>query len=158
MRHTRNFSHALHAVLLTAGLGLWAVSAAAPDSDDAFIARTINSSTIPANGDINPYGVAFVPLDFPGGGTIAAGDVLVSNFNNGANLQGTGTTIISLTPRGPIAPPGTAVTFFAGSLPGLSTALGALRGGFVVVGNVPTSDGTVATIGQGAIEVIDRRG
>jgi len=30
---------------------------------------TITASTIPANGDVNPYGVAFVPPDFPAGGS-----------------------------------------------------------------------------------------
>jgi DNA-binding beta-propeller fold protein YncE len=102
--------------------------------------------------------VAFVPRGFAEGGAIAAGDVLVSNFNNSANVQGTGTTIIQLDPRGSLAPPGTAVTFFSSSLPGLSTALGVLRGGFVLVGNVPTTDGTFATIGPGALQVIDRNG
>jgi hypothetical protein len=80
--------------LFGAALGLAAANALAEgfDSDDAFIPRIINSSTIPANGDVNPYGVAFVPDGFAPGGTITAGDVLVSNFNNGANQQGTGTT------------------------------------------------------------------
>lgn len=139
------------AVLLTA-------SAWGQDRDRPFLPRLINTSTIPGNGDVNPYGVAFVPESFPRGGTTVAGDVLVSNFNNAANLQGLGTTIIRFRPSGPLAPPGTAVTFFASSLPGLSTALGVLRGGFVIVGNVPTTDGTIATIGQGALQVIDRNG
>src|SRR5271156_7115891 len=125
---------------------------------DAFIPNVINSTTIPANGDVNPYGVAFVPASFPAGASIAGGDVLVSNFNNISNVQGTGTTIVSLTPGGPPAVPGTATTFFTSGLPGLSTALGVLRGGFVLVGNVPTTDGTFATIGQGALQVIDRNG
>jgi DNA-binding beta-propeller fold protein YncE len=145
-------------LVLTAALGLWAVSAPASQSEGAFIPRLVNSSTIPANGDVNPYGVAFVPWDFPDGGAIHGGDVLVSNFNNAANLQGAGTTIVQLNPRGPLAPPGTATAFYTSSLAGLSTALGALRGGFVLVGNVPTTDGTIATIGQGAIQVIDRHG
>src|ERR1700679_694892 len=114
-----------------------------PGSERAFTPILVNSTTIPANGDLNPYGVAFVPSGFPTGGTIAAGDVLVSNFNNGANLQGLGTTIVKLTPSGPIALPGAAVTFFTSTLPGLSTALGVLKGGFVLVGNVPTTDGTI---------------
>jgi DNA-binding beta-propeller fold protein YncE len=84
--------------------------------------------------------------------------VLVSNFNNGANLQGTGTTIIQLRPRAPLAPPGTANVFFTSPVGGLSTALGVPRNGFVIVGNVPTTDGTIATIGQGALQVIDRHG
>src|ERR1700730_12062336 len=145
-------------IVIAASLGLWGALALASQPEDAFIPLIINSSTIPSNGDLNPYGVAFVPERFPGGGTIAAGDVLVSNFNSSTNVQGTGTTIVQLTPRGPLAPPGTAVTFFTSSLPGLSTALGVLKGGFVVVGNVPTTDGTAATIGQGALQVIDRHG
>ncbi len=142
------------AVVTLAG---WGAQAAWAD-DDAFIPRVLNSSTIPANGDLNPYGVAFVPEGFAAGGIIAAGDVLVSNFNSSANLQGTGTTIVQVRPSGLPAAPGTAVTFFTSSLPGLSTAIGALRAGLVVVGNVPTTDGTFATIGQGALQVVDRNG
>ena len=145
-------------MILAPILGFWAASAPASESEGAFLPRLINSSTIPANGDVNPYGVAFVPWDFPDGGIIHGGDVLVSNFNNGANLQGTGTTIVQFNPQGQIAPSGTATAFYSSNLAGLSTALGALRGGFVLVGNVPTTDGTIATIGQGAIQVIDRHG
>ena len=139
-------------------LGLVLAPAMADGSGGAFIPRLVNSSTIPTNGDVNPYGVAFVPEGFPSGGTIAAGDVLVSNFNDSDNLQGTGTTIVSLTPSGTLADPGDATTFFTSPLPGLSTALGVLRAGLVIVGNVPTSDGSFATIGQGALQVIDRNG
>ena len=127
-------------------------------ADRAFIPKLINSSTIPSNGDLNPYGVAFVPEDFPTGGVIHEGDVLVSNFNDSTNAQGKGTTIIALAPHGALAPPGTATVFFTSNLPGLSTALGVLKRGFVLVGNVPTSDGTFNTIGQGAVQVIDRNG
>jgi hypothetical protein len=122
------------------------------------------SSTIPANGDLNPYGVAFVPQDFPGGGTIAPGDVLISNFNNFNNVQGTGTTIVKLTPDGTVVPSvtpgnsGSAVTFFTSTPTGLTTALGVLQGGFVLVGNVPTTDGTFGTIAQGSLQIIDRHG
>jgi hypothetical protein len=125
---------------------------------DAFIPKAITSSTMPANGDVNPYGVAFVPRGFPAGGKIAEGDVLVSNFNNSANNQGTGTTIIQFSPQGQIAPPGEAATFFTSKSAGLSTALGVLRSGFVIVGNVPTTDGSIATIGQGSLQVIDKAG
>src|SRR5208282_600306 len=145
--------------ILAASLGLLpVVGSVAVAQEDAFLPRAINSSTIPANGDLNPYGVAFVPSGFPSGGKIASGDVLVSNFNNSANLQGIGTSIVQLNPSGPIAAPGSAATFFTSELPGLSTALGALRGGFVIVGNVPTKDGTFATISRGALQVIDRHG
>jgi hypothetical protein len=105
-----------------------------------------------------------VPQNFPRGGTIAPGDVLISNFNNSHNVQGTGTTIVKLTPNGTVAPPvmggmsGNAVTFFTSKLTGLSTALGVLSGGFVLVGNAPTADGTFHNIKQGALQVIDRNG
>ena len=48
--------------------------------------------------------------------------------------------------------------------PGLSTALGVLRSGFVLVGNVPSTDGSGActgqesNVGQGALFVLDRHG
>jgi len=53
------------------------------------------ASTVPANGDVNPYGVAVSTKSFA---KIHAGDILVSNFNNSANLQGRGTTIVDITP------------------------------------------------------------
>lgn len=143
--------------VLLASAGL-IVGGTAEAQDGAFIPKLVNSSTIPMNGDLNPYGVAFVPEGFPAGGALTGGDVLVTNFNDVNNLQGRGTTIIQLTPNGTLAPPGSAVTFFTSSLPGLSTALGVLRGGFVIVGNVPTTDGTFATLGQGALQVLDRNG
>ncbi|MDE2263795.1 MAG: hypothetical protein KGL45_14830 [Gammaproteobacteria bacterium] len=124
---------------------------------DAFIPRLLNTSTSPSNGDLNPYGVAFVPEGFPGGGRIQTGDVLVSNFNDNANIQGNGTTIVSFSPDGGVAAPGSANTFFRSALPGLCTALGVLRGGFVVVGNVPTTGGAFPVL-QGALQVIDRKG
>jgi hypothetical protein len=158
MQKYQTFRRALHRSMAVASLGFLAATGSQADAGDAFIPRVVTSSTVPSNGDINPYGVAFVPEGFPGGGKIVAGDVLVSNFNNGANAQGEGTTIIQLTPRGTLAPPGTAVAFFTSSLPGLSTALGVLRAGFVLVGNVPTTDGSFDSIGQGALQVIDRNG
>jgi hypothetical protein len=154
---TSTFKHSPWLAAAVVAMAGWGTQAASAEVD-AFIPRTLNSSTIPANGDLNPYGVAFVPDGFAAGGVIAAGDVLVSNFNSSANVQGTGTTIVQVRPSEPPAAPGSAVTFYTSSLPGLSTALGALRAGFVVVGNVPTTDGTFATIGQGALQVIDRNG
>lgn len=152
-------------MLSIAGIAsLATVMAYAADDEGAFLPRLVVSSTTPANGDLNPYGVAFVPQGFPSGRSIAPGDVLVSNFNNLNNLQGTGTTIIKLTPNGTVAPPvpvgssGNAVTFFTSKLGGLSTALGVLQGGLVIVGNVPTTDGTFGTISQGSLQVIDRNG
>ncbi len=113
----------------------------------------VNATTVPANGDVNPYGVAFVPKGFAGGGATATGDVLVSNFNNNANLQGTGTTIVSVTPAG-----ATSLFYQGPAGEGLTTALGVLRNGFVLVGNVPSTDGTSATVGQGSLLVLDKLG
>lgn len=157
MTYLNRFRQQFSSLALAIGLTLLTGMAGA-EEPGAFLPGLVNSSTIPANGDLNPYGVAFVPRGFPSGGTIGAGDVLVSNFNNSANLQGTGTTIVAFDPRADIAPPGAATTFFSSALPGLSTALGVLRAGLVVVGNVPTADGTIATIGPGALQVIDSHG
>jgi hypothetical protein len=112
-------------------------------------------STIPSNGDVNPYGVATVPHGFPAGGTISPGDVLVSNFNNSNNLQGTGTTIVRIQSSGP------ASVFFQGTAPlGLSTALNVLRAGYVLVGNFPSPDlsGNCTTATAGSILVINKSG
>src|SRR5450631_136037 len=57
-------------------------------------------STVPSNGDQNPYGVAFVPDFFARGGLLEPGDILVANFNGGGNLQGTGTTIVRISRTG----------------------------------------------------------
>jgi len=125
------------------------------DSDDAFLPSPVRSaSTVPANGDVNPYGVAFVPRNFQtGSGPLKHGDILVSNFNNSANLQGTGTTIVRIPANG------SPTVFFQGKTGlGLSTALGTLQYGFVVVGNSPSTDGTSATAGPGSLLVIDNHG
>jgi hypothetical protein len=99
-------------------------------------------STVPANGDVNPYGVAAVPAS---AGRLVAGDVLVSNFNDKANVQGTGTTLVEVSPAGQ-----TSVFASISKMPagqacpggvGLTTALGILPGGWVVVGSLPTTAG-----------------
>jgi hypothetical protein len=115
-------------------------------------------STVPANGDLNPYGVAFVPNDFPSGGTIKPGDILVSNFNNGLplNQQGTGTTIVDISPNG-----SQSLFFQDSAVPGLDTALGILKSGFVIVGNLPAtydSSGNLLSIGQGSLLILDKSG
>jgi hypothetical protein len=117
------------------------------------------ASTVPSNGDVNPYGVAVVPAS---SGNLVQGHILVSNFNNSANLQGTGTTIVD------IAPNGTASLFAwidASSLPGpcpggvgLTTALAVLRSGWVIVGSLPTTDGTSATAQAGCLIVLNNAG
>jgi len=118
-------------------------------SDDAFLpSPVVTASTVPSNGDVNPYGVAFVHKDFQAGtGPLMPGDILVSNFNNKANVQGTGTTIV----RVPAS--GSPTLFYQDPVKfgpvGLSTALGTLRYGWVVVGNSPViaSSGTAGEPG-----------
>jgi hypothetical protein len=102
------------------------------------------ASTVPANGDVNPYGVAVVPAS---GGRLTAGDILVSNFNDKANVQGTGTTLVEVSPAGHASVFASISALPAGqACPGgigLTTALGILPGGWVVVGSLPTSHGGV---------------
>jgi uncharacterized protein (TIGR03118 family) len=112
-------------------------------------------STIPGNGDVNPYGLAFVPKGIASGGVLQPGDLLVSNFNASSGVQGTGSTIVRITPQGGQS------TFFDGTvqLPGeslgLTTALGVLKSGFVLVGNVPNVGGVAQ---QGSLLIIDSNG
>jgi len=117
------------------------------------------ASTVPANGDVNPYGLVVVPATV---GSLTAGNLLVSNFNNSANLQGTGTTIVQVTPSGSVS---LFAQIDAAKLPGpcpggvgLTTALAALKSGWVVVGSLPTTDGTSATAQAGCLLVLDSNG
>ncbi len=114
---------------------------------------------MPANGDINPYGIVVVPTTT---GKLVAGNLLVSNFNDKANDQGTGTTIDQITTAGKSS-------LFAkidpktlpGSCPGgvgLTTALSILPGGYVVVGSLPTTNGMSATAKAGCLIVLDSAG
>jgi hypothetical protein len=113
-------------------------------------------STVPANGDVNPYGAAVVPVGFAHGGSLRPGDTLVSNFNASSNLQGTGSTIVN------IAPNGTQSVFYQGPTGlGLGTALGVLKRGFVIVGNIPAtydSNGNLQSVGQGSLIILNRSG
>jgi hypothetical protein len=116
------------------------------------------ASTVTDNGDLNPYAVVVAPTS---AGTIQKDDVLVDNFNNISNLQGTGTTIVGYRPS-------TKQTFLFARLPqklpecpggvGLTTAMTMLKSGWVIVGSAPSTDGTTATKGDGCIIVLDSSG
>ena len=116
------------------------------------------SSTITDNGDENPYAVVVVPNDM---GTLKQNDVLVDNFNNISNLQGTGTSIVRYRPS-------TGNTRLFAQLPqhlaqcpggvGLTTAMAVLSSGWVIVGSAPSTDGTTATKGDGCLLVFDASG
>lgn len=116
----------------------------------------LSVTTVPATGsqagDQNPYGVTIVPVN---SGVLNQGDILVSDFNDSSNFQGTGSSIVRIDPG-----TGTQSLFFdAGSQVGLSTALVALRSGFVVVGSTPrTTNGTTATVLNGSLIFLDGNG
>ena len=120
--------------------------------------HTLLASTVPANGDQNPYAVVVAPAS---AGKIAASDVLVDNFNNKANLQGLGTTIVDWRPS-------TGQMSLFAELPrhlagcpggvGLTAAMTMLRSGWVIVGSLPSNDGTTATKGNGCLIVLNPQG
>ncbi len=125
---------------------------------DRFHAVHLVASTVPANGDVNPYGVAVVQESV---GKLERGRVLVSNFNDSANAQGTGMTIVqtgtdhkaklfaNITPAMvPDCPGGV----------GLTTALVELRRGWVIVGSLPTMTGASSEMKPGCLIVLDSHG
>jgi len=130
-------------------------------ADRSFIgplnANTTLSTTIPPNGDVNPYGITLVPRTT---GKLVEGHILISNFNDGANLQGTGTTIVEISPSGNLRQyariDANKVNCPGGV--GLTTALAALDSGFVIVGSLPTTDGTSATAEAGCLIVLNSNG
>jgi hypothetical protein len=122
----------------------------------------------PEAGDQNPYGVAVVPRTV---GNLVKGNILVSNFNNAGapptgNLQGTGSSIVQYAPD--VQSQTTFTELSAAALPGgpsscpggvgLTTALVVLRSGWVIVGSLPTTDGSIGTVGAGCLIVLDAKG
>lgn len=142
---------------------LFALSVAAEADDPQGFLETVRryqtlTSSVTDNGDLNPYAVVVAPIS---AGKIQKDDVLVDNFNNISNLQGTGTTII-------IYRPSTKQTILFAKLPqtlpqcpggvGLSTSMTMLKTGWVIVGSTPSRDGTTATKGDGCLIVLDPQG
>ena len=129
----------------------------------AFLSRfhtlTTLVSTVPFNGDVNPYGTAVVGRST---GRLVAGDVLVSNFNAKTNLQGTGSTIVQVSPGGHRSLfAHITASMLPGACPGgvgLTTALVALRAGWVIVGSTPSANGQAATSKAGCLIVLDSQG
>jgi len=151
-------------VLGTLLVGLFTLTGAVSRADEApsFLAslhkQVTLSTTVPDNGDQNPYAIAVAPVS---AGKLHQGDVLVDNFNNATNLQGVGTTIVDYHPDTK------ALSLFA-QLPhelpqcpggvGLSTAMTVLKSGWVIVGSTPSNDGTTDTKGAGCLIVLDSQG
>ncbi|HYK35087.1 hypothetical protein [Alloacidobacterium sp.] len=144
-------------------LGLLTLTTAttARAADKSFIGNfnTVDtvSTTMPADNDVNPYGVTRVPRTT---GSLVAGNFLISNFNDSDNFQGTGTTVVQIAPNG-------GFSLFAQIDPtkvscpggiGLTTALVALRSGFVIVGSLPTSNQGTNFTGPGCLIVLDSNG
>ena len=163
MRVLRGAALAVASVAAIAGAGVTAApSAWARQMPTSFIGHFHHLSTIvstvPGNGDINPYGVAVVRHSR---GRLHRGDVLVSNFNDMANQQGTGKTIVEVTPGGGrttfahITP-----SSLTGACPGgigLTTAL-VVTHGWVIVGSLPSTDGSATTSRPGCLIVLDSNG
>jgi uncharacterized protein (TIGR03118 family) len=163
LSNTLYFTAGIHGE--TAGLfgslqAIPSTSTSAPIVTNLSSAAFQSVTTIPSNGDLNPYGVAFVPSGFHSGGMLKPGDILVSNFNNAAtNQNGTGTTIVDIKPNG------SQKLFYQGpstfAQMGLDTALGILKSGFVIVGNLPAtydSMGNPTTVGPGSLLILDSNG
>jgi hypothetical protein len=162
MGGARTFGAAIASTVLAVGIlspGIASAHKPAAPFLDTLPIQTLIASTLPANQDINPYGIAVVPRS---SGKLVRGDVLISNFNASSNLQGTGTTVVEIAPSG-------AISLFAQVMPGdvagrcpggvgLTTALVVLRSGWVIVGSLPTTDGTAATAQAGCLIVLNRWG
>jgi hypothetical protein len=165
VRHRIRLAAAAGAVgaVLAAGIAIAPAAGASTAHPHSFVGgfNTISfaGNTVPKNGDLNPYGVAVVMSSRD---RLHKGDVLVSNFNDKANAQGTGTTIVEVAPNH-------VVRVFAqinrarlpGACPGgigLTTALAILPGDFVVVGSLPTEGGDPATSKAGCLLVLNAEG
>ncbi len=155
------------ALLAVAGLGTLGAAGVAADPAGAaptpFLAQfstvTNVASTVPSDGDVNPYGIVSVPTTT---GNLVAGDTLVSNFNDRSNVQGTGTTIVQISPSG-------TQTLFAniqrnqlgGRCPGgvgLTTGLTVLSDGYVVVGSLPAKNAGAGPPEAGCLIVLNSAG
>ena len=150
------FNAARGTARLTAAFVLMVIAAAISAQAHSI---SVVASTVPSNGDLNPYGVAIVPTTT---GSLVEGNILVSNFNNSSNFQGTGTTIVQVSPSGSVS---LFAQINANNLPGpcpggigLTTALVALKTGWVIVGSLPTSGGTSNTAQAGCLLVLDSNG
>lgn len=154
-------SFAILPAMAVFGLALVAAVPAKADST-AFLSgikkHRLLTTTSPENGDQNPYALVVAPV---AAGSVQKNDVLVDNFNNIGNLQGTGRTIIDYRPSTG------QMTVFAtlpANLPGcpggvgLSTAMIMLKSGWVIAGSAPSTDGTSKTLGRGCLVVLDPQG
>jgi hypothetical protein len=156
-------AHAARAALALAAAATLGGTPLAAHADPQGMLETLHRhetliNTVPDNGDQNPYAIFVAPVS---SGAVKQGDVLVDNFNNAANLQGTGSTIVDYHPDTK------QMSLFA-TIPrdlkecpggvGLSTAMTMLKSGWVIVGSTPSNDGTTGTKGAGCLIVLDSNG
>ncbi|MCP3719596.1 hypothetical protein [Paraburkholderia sp. CNPSo 3281] len=156
-------AHAVRSALALAAAAALAGAPLAAHADPQGLLETVKHhttliNTVPDNGDQNPYAIFVAPVS---SGTVKEGDVLVDNFNNAANLQGTGSTIVDYRPD-------TKQMALFATIPrdlkecpggvGLSTAMTMLKSGWVIVGSTPSNDGTTGTKGAGCMIVLDSGG
>jgi hypothetical protein len=137
---------AVLAVLAWLGAGI----AAASPFIAPFKTTDTLASTVPANGDQNPYGIVTAPTSV---GRLHRGDILISNFNDQGptsmgvpttgGMQGLGTTIVQFDANG--GQPRVFAQLDPAAFPG-------------GVGSMPTTDGTFATATAGALIVLDPSG
>src|SRR5271166_1326732 len=143
---------------LSFGLGSMSAARAAEGFLGSIHNETTLTSTVPANGDQNPYAIVVAPVT---AGAVQKDDVLVTNFNNGKNLQGLGTTIVDFNPSTKTMSPFAELPRRLPQCPGgvgLTTAMTMLKTGWVIVGSAPSEDGTTKTKGAGCLLILDSHG
>jgi sugar lactone lactonase YvrE len=148
----------LTAAVITAVAAAPASAAARPFLDRFSTTATIASAVPaigPSAGDQNPYGVAVVPRST---GRLVRGDVLVSDFNNAQNQQGTGSSIVEITPTGQTRVFSVVPRPTSAAAVGLTTALVVLRSGYVIVGSLPAPGGMNSHAGAGALTILNSQG
>jgi hypothetical protein len=147
---------------LGALLALATVPGVAGAASDGYLSRihrfTTLTSTVPDNGDQNPYAIVVAPVS---AGSVQKDDVLVTNFNDHNNLQGLGSTIMRFRPSTQELATFASIPRHLPQCPGgvgLTTAMTMLKSGWVIVGSLPSQDGTTATKGPGCLLVLDASG
>ena len=138
------------------------VSAAYADAPHGFLEtikkHTTLTSTVPENGDQNPYAVVVAPTTT---GSYQKGDVLIDNFNDDKNLQGLGSTIVDYNPVTQKMSLFAQVPKDLKNCPGgvgLTAAMAVLKSGWVIVGSTPSKDGKADTKGTGCLIIINANG
>lgn len=162
-RHRMAAAAAAAGVITALGLATATAASAQPSGPVSYLSHfsklSTIASTVPHNGDVNPYGIAIIRHST---GRLRAGDVLISNFNDKANQQGTGKTLVEISPGGHRSLfASVRRSMLPGSCPGgvgLTTALEVLPGGWVVVGSTPSSNGMAATAKAGCLIVLNSMG